>query len=67
LTKTASSREKRVLNQERAAERYIEEYKGRINYRLMTEGKAKTRLKLQVFELDNKSIIEEKKRKYGHS
>ena len=28
----------------------------------MTEGKAKTRLKLQVFELDNKSIIEEKKR-----
>jgi hypothetical protein len=64
LTKTASSREKRVLNQERAAERYIEEYKGRINYRLMTEGKAKTRLKLQVFD---KSIIEEKKRKYGHS
>jgi hypothetical protein len=30
-------------------------------------GRAKTRLKLQVFELDDKSMIEEKKRKYGRS
>jgi hypothetical protein len=59
--------EARFESGESKLKRYIEEYKGRINDRLMAEGKAKTRLKLQVFELDNKSIIEEKKRKYGTS
>jgi hypothetical protein len=47
------------------AESYIKLYKDRINKRLIAEGKSKTRLKLQVFELDDKSMIEEKKRKYG--
>jgi hypothetical protein len=49
------------------AEEYIKIYKDRINKRLNAEGKSKTRLKLQVFELDGESMIEEKKRKYGRS
>jgi hypothetical protein len=48
------------------AEAYLELYKDRINKHLNAAGKAKTRLKLQVFEMDGKSMIEEKKRKYGH-
>jgi hypothetical protein len=49
------------------AEVYLKLYKDRINKSLNAEGKSKTtRLKLQVFELDSKAIIEEKKRKYGH-
>jgi hypothetical protein len=46
---------------------YIEKYKQRTNERLKAKGKSKTKLKLQVFEMDDKSIIEEKKRKYGWS
>ena len=50
------------------ADRYVKLYKDRINKRLNAEGKTKTtRLKLQVFELDRESMIEEKKRKYGRS
>jgi hypothetical protein len=48
------------------AEVYLELYKDRINKRLNAAGKVKTRLKLQVFELDGKSMIEERKRKFGH-
>jgi ssDNA-binding replication factor A large subunit len=49
------------------AEIYLKSYKDRINkYMNAAGGKAKTRLKLQVFEMDGKSMIEEKKRKYGH-
>jgi transposase len=38
------------------AEAYLKLYKDRINERLIAEGKTKTRLKLQVFELDDKSF-----------
>jgi hypothetical protein len=39
------------------AEDYIKIYKDRINKHLnAAEGKSKTRLKLQVFELDNKEV-----------
>lgn len=48
------------------AKAYLKSYKDRINKYLNAAGKAKTRLKLQVFEMDGKSMIEEKKRKYGH-
>jgi hypothetical protein len=41
-----------------AAEAYLKLYKDKINKRLIAEGKTKTRLKLQVFEIDSKSMIE---------
>jgi hypothetical protein len=49
------------------AENYIKPYKDRINKRLNAKGKSKTRLKMQVFELDSESMVEENKRKYGRS
>jgi hypothetical protein len=55
------------LARKELAEEYIKLYKDRINKRLNAEGKSKTRLKLQVFELDKESMVEEKKRKYGLS
>jgi hypothetical protein len=48
-----------------AAEAYLKLYKDRINKRLNAEGKSKTRLKLQVFESSSKSMMDDKKRKYG--
>jgi hypothetical protein len=44
---------------------YIQKYKQRTNERLKAEGKSKTRLKLQVFELDSKAVEEINDRKYG--
>jgi hypothetical protein len=41
-------------------------YKERINKRLTSYGMSKTRIKFQVFEMDNKTYVENKKRKYGH-
>jgi hypothetical protein len=49
------------------AEAYLKLYKDRTNKHANAEEKSKARLKLQVFELDDKSMIEEKKRKYGRS
>jgi hypothetical protein len=48
------------------AEAYLKLYKEKINKRLNAVGKAKTRESFQVFQSNNKSMIEEKKRKYGH-
>jgi hypothetical protein len=61
-----SFREEAKFESKKEAEAYLRLYKDRINKYLNATGKAKTRLKLQVFELDGKSMIEEKKRKYGH-
>jgi hypothetical protein len=41
-------------------EAYLKSYKDRINKYLNAAGKAKTRLKLQVFEFDNTSMTEER-------
>jgi hypothetical protein len=44
-------------NSFRGAEDYIKIYKDKINKHLnAAEGKSKTRLKLQLFELDNKEV-----------
>ena len=47
------------------AQKYLESYKERINKRLASYGMSKTRIKFQVFEIDNKTYVENK-RKYGH-
>jgi hypothetical protein len=47
------------------AENYIKLYKDRINKRLNAEGKSKTKLKLQVFELDSQAVKEINDKKYG--
>jgi hypothetical protein len=67
IDENGSFRGEAKFSERSAAEKYIKSYKDRINKHLNAEGKTKTtRLRLQVFELDNKSMIEEKKRKYGH-
>ena len=48
------------------AQKYLESYKERINKRLASYGMSKTRIKFQVFEVDSKTYVENKKRKYGH-
>jgi hypothetical protein len=45
------------------AQKYLESYKERINKRLASYGMS--RIKFQVFEIDNKTYVENK-RKYGH-
>jgi hypothetical protein len=47
------------------AQKYLESYKERINKRLASYGMSKTRIKFQVFEIDSKTYVENKKRKYG--
>lgn len=49
------------------AEAYLKLYKERMDKKLLAYGRAKNRESFKIFELDGKSIIEEKKRKYGHS
>jgi hypothetical protein len=47
------------------AQEYLKLYKQRINERLNAASKAKTRgVKYQIFELDAKSILDQKKQKY---
>jgi hypothetical protein len=41
---------------------YLKLYKDRINKHLHTAGKAKSREKFQVFEMDSKSMTEEKEK-----
>jgi hypothetical protein len=52
------------FSNKKEAEAYIKLYKERINKYLNASGKGKTRLKLQVFEMDGKAIAEERKHKY---
>jgi hypothetical protein len=47
------------------AQEYLESYKERINKRLASYGMSKTRIKFQVFEIDSKTDVGSKKRKYG--
>jgi len=49
-----------IRNKSALSEAYLELYKDRINKRLNAADKAKTRLKLQVFEFDNTSMTEER-------
>jgi hypothetical protein len=57
MTKIIRFVERQDLKQKKEDEDYIKIYKDRINKHLnAAEGKSKTRLKLQVFELDNKEV-----------
>jgi hypothetical protein len=66
IDENGSFRGEAKFSTKKEAEEYIKLYKDRINRRLNAEGgKSKTtRLKLQVFELDNKAVKEINDRKY---
>jgi hypothetical protein len=66
MTKMVRLGVKQGLKQKKEAEAYLKLYKEKINKCLNAIGKAKTRESFQVFQSNNKSMIEEKKRKYGH-
>ena len=49
------------------AEAYLKLYKERMNKKLMVHGKAKTRGSYKIFELDSKTMAEQKKQKYRYA
>jgi len=65
IDENGSFRGEAKFSTKKEAEEYIKLYKDRINKRLNAEGKSKTRLKLQVFELDSKAVKEINDKKYG--
>jgi hypothetical protein len=65
IDENGSFRGEARFESKQAADRYIKLYKYRINKHLVAEGKSKTRLKLQVFELDSKAVKEINDKKYG--
>ena len=65
IDKNGSFRDEAKFETKHLADNYIKLYKDRINNHLISEGKTKTRLKLQVFELDSKAIKEINDKKYG--
>jgi hypothetical protein len=65
IDENGSFRGEAKFSERSAADNYIKLYKDRINKRLNAEGKSKTRLKLQVFELDSNAVKEINDKKYG--
>jgi len=49
------------------AEAYLKLYKERMNKKLMVHGKTKSKGSYKIFELDSKTMAEQKKQKYRYA